>query len=66
LENGFSANQAEGAPVHTDLAKKNNANLYLSRLAETGAHVIAPNIRSKEWQDIERETDKFLADMVKL
>jgi esterase/lipase len=33
---GFSASQAEGAPVHTDLAKKYNANLYLARLAEHG------------------------------
>jgi esterase/lipase len=33
---GFSASQAEGDPVHKNLAKKNNANLYLSRLAEHG------------------------------
>jgi esterase/lipase len=33
---GFSASQAEGAPVHTDLAKKYNANLYLARLYEHG------------------------------
>lgn len=33
---GFSASQGEGAPVHTDLAKKFNANLYLSRLEEHG------------------------------
>lgn len=33
---GFSASQAEGAPVHKDLAKKYNANLYLSRLSEHG------------------------------
>lgn len=33
---GFSASQAEGDPVHKDLAKKYNANLYLSRLAEQG------------------------------
>jgi esterase/lipase len=33
---GFSASQAEGDPVHRDLAKKHNANLYLSRLAEHG------------------------------
>jgi esterase/lipase len=34
--NGFSASQAEGDPVHRDLAKKYNANLYLSRLEEHG------------------------------
>ncbi|MCX6335333.1 MAG: alpha/beta hydrolase [Bacteroidia bacterium] len=33
---GFSASQAEGDPVHKDLAKKYNANLYLARLAEHG------------------------------
>lgn len=33
---GFSASQAEGDPVHKNLAKKYNANLYLSRLAEHG------------------------------
>src|SRR5690242_7305213 len=33
---GFSASQAEGEPVHRDIAKKFGANLYLSRLAEHG------------------------------
>jgi esterase/lipase len=33
---GFSASQAEGDPVHKDLAKKFNANLYLARLAGHG------------------------------
>ena len=33
---GFSASQAEGDPVHRDLAKKYNANLYLARLQEHG------------------------------
>jgi hypothetical protein len=33
---GFSASQAEGDPVHKDIAKKFNCNLYLSRLAEHG------------------------------
>lgn len=33
---GFSASQAEGDPVHKDIAKKYNANLYLPRLAEHG------------------------------
>jgi hypothetical protein len=31
-----------------------------------GAHVIASYIRSKDWQGVERETDKFLTDKVKL
>jgi esterase/lipase len=33
---GFSASQAEGDPVHRNLAKKYNANLYLARLQEHG------------------------------
>lgn len=33
---GFSASQAEGDPIHRDLAKKFHANLYLARLAEHG------------------------------
>jgi esterase/lipase len=33
---GFPASWAEGSPVHTDLAKKYHANLYLARLAEHG------------------------------
>jgi hypothetical protein len=33
---------------------------------EAGAHVIASYIRSKDWKSVERETDKFLADKVKL
>jgi esterase/lipase len=31
---------------------------------EAGAHVIASYIRSKDWQGVERETDKFLAEFV--
>ena len=33
---GFSASQAEGEPVHRDIAKKFGCNLYLARLAEHG------------------------------
>jgi esterase/lipase len=33
---GFSASQMEGNPVHRNIAKKFNCNLYLSRLAEHG------------------------------
>jgi esterase/lipase len=33
---------------------------------DAGAHVIASYIRSKDWQGVERETDKFLKDIVKL
>ncbi len=33
---------------------------------ETGAHVIASYIRSKDWQNVEKETDNFLKNIVKL
>ncbi len=33
---GFSASQAEGEPVHRNLARNIGANLYLSRLSEHG------------------------------
>lgn len=31
-----------------------------------GEHVIASYIRSKDWQDVEKQTDRFLSDIVKL
>ena len=33
---------------------------------DAGAHVIASYIRSKDWQSVEKETDKFMAEKVKL
>jgi hypothetical protein len=33
---------------------------------EAGAHVLSSYIRSKDWQGVERETDKFLSEIVKL
>ncbi|WP_421938363.1 alpha/beta hydrolase [Pedobacter sp.] len=39
---GFSASKYEGNPVHLNLAKKLNANLYLPRLAEHGLESLAP------------------------
>lgn len=39
---GFSASKTEGNPVHLNLAKKLNANLYLARLADHGIDTIAP------------------------
>lgn len=35
---GFGASQAEGAPVHTQLAKQFGCNLYLSRLRDHGVN----------------------------
>ena len=37
---GFSASQAEGEPVHRDIAKKFGCNLYLARLAEHGIDTV--------------------------
>jgi pimeloyl-ACP methyl ester carboxylesterase len=39
---GFSASQAEGAPVHTNIAKEFGCNLYLARLAEHGIDTTEP------------------------
>ena len=39
---GFSASQEEGDPVHTELARRFGANLYLSRLAEHGIDTTEP------------------------
>ena len=33
---------------------------------DAGAHVIASYIRSKDWEGVQRETEKFLTDIVKL
>jgi esterase/lipase len=37
-----------------------------SAFPEAGAHVIASYIRSKDWLGVERDTDKFLSDIVNL
>jgi pimeloyl-ACP methyl ester carboxylesterase len=37
---GFSASQAEGEPVHRDIARSFGCNLYLSRLAEHGLDTV--------------------------
>ncbi|MDY0903499.1 alpha/beta hydrolase [Pedobacter sp. CFBP9032] len=39
---GFSASKMEGNPVHLNLAKALNANLYLARLADHGVDTVAP------------------------
>lgn len=39
---GFTAAQAEGEPVHRNIAKKFNCNLFLSRLAEHGIDTADP------------------------
>ncbi|HVX49048.1 MAG TPA: alpha/beta hydrolase [Chitinophagaceae bacterium] len=50
---GFSASQAEGAPIHTNIAKEFGCNLYLSRLAEHGIDTADPMINitpEKYWE----------------
>jgi esterase/lipase len=42
---GFTASQAEGEPVHRNIAKNFGCNLYLSRLAEHGIDTSEPMIR---------------------
>src|ERR1022692_2864583 len=37
---GFSASQAEGDPIHKNIAKEFGCNLYLSRLAEHGIDTV--------------------------
>lgn len=50
---GFSASQAEGSPIHTNIAREFGCNLYLSRLAEHGIDTTEPlsNLTpSKYWE----------------
>lgn len=50
---GFSASQFEGAPTHTNIARKFGANLFLARLAEHGIDTIDPLINlnaDKYWE----------------
>lgn len=50
---GFSASQAEGDPVHRNIARKFGCNLYLSRLAEHGidtSDALAQLTADKYWE----------------
>ena len=50
---GFSASQAEGDPVHKDIAAAFGCNLYLSRLAEHGIDTTEPMMNltaEKNWE----------------
>jgi esterase/lipase len=54
---GFSASQAEGEPVHRDIAKEFGCNLYLSRLAEHGIDTVDQLINltvDKYWESAKR------------
>jgi esterase/lipase len=63
---GFSASQAEGDPVHKDLAKKYNANLYLSRLAEHGVERGDSNLINLTADNYEASAEKALETAKKL
>ncbi len=63
---GFSASQAEGDPVHKDLARKYNANLYLSRLAEHGIDRGDSTMINLTAQEYEASAEKALALAKKL
>ena len=50
---GFGASQAEGRPIHTNIAKEFGCNLYLSRLAEHGIDTTNPMLNltpDKLWE----------------
>ena len=54
---GFSASQAEGDPVHKNIAKLFGCNLYLSRLAEHGIDTTEPMMNltaEKNWESAEQ------------
>lgn len=63
---GFSASQQEGDPVHRDLAKKHNANLYLSRLAEHGIDIGDSSLIGLTALDYETSAEKALQIAEKL
>jgi esterase/lipase len=63
---GFSASQAEGEPVHRNLAKKYNANLYLARLAEHGIDAGDSTMINLTADEYEASAEKALAIAEKL
>jgi esterase/lipase len=63
---GFSASQAEGDPVHKDLAEKFNANLYLSRLYEHGIDRGDSTMINLNAGEYENSAEKALAIAEKL
>ena len=63
---GFSASQAEGDPIHRDLARKYNANLYLSRLEEHGIERDDSTLINLTADEYEASAEKALAIVKKL
>ena len=63
---GFSASQAEGDPVHKDIAKKYSANLYLARLSQHGIDQGDSTLINLNAQDYEASAEKALVIAEKL
>jgi len=58
---GFSASQAEGDPVHKNIAKRYKANLYLTRLAEHGTDLGDSTMINLSADEYEASAEKALA-----
>lgn len=63
---GFSASQEEGDPVHTNLAKKYGANLYLARLAGHGIDLGDNTMKDLTADELILSAEKALAIAKKL
>lgn len=63
---GFSASQEEGDPVHTNLAKKYHANLYLARLAGHGIDLGDSTMKNLTTDQVLESVEKALAITKKL
>lgn len=63
---GFSASQEEGDPVHTNLAKKYGANLYLARLAGHGIDLGDNTMKDLTTDELIQSAEKSLAIAQKL
>jgi esterase/lipase len=63
---GFLASQEEGAPVHTDLAKQFNANLFLARLVDHGVEKGDSTMQSLTADKWEASAEKALLIAEKL
>lgn len=58
---GFSASQEEGNPVHTNLAKRYGANLYLARLAGHGIDLGDSTMKNVTSDDFIQSAEEALA-----
>lgn len=58
---GFSASQEEGDPVHTNLAKRYSANLYLARLAGHGINLGDSTMKNVTADDFIQSAEEALA-----